>query len=92
MSDERCYAPGPGPAPSGSGAAWALVSVSCSDSGLRIRRSAVDQARPDRQSGANDMETLGLACILPPWQVAKDDLRQWFDLSNQPAVHPSQWQ
>ena len=41
---------------------------------------------------ANDTETLGLACIRPPWHVAKDDLRLWFDLINQPAVSPTQWQ
>ena len=41
---------------------------------------------------ANDTETLGLARIRPLWHVAKDDLRQWFDLSNQPAVRPTQWQ
>ena len=41
---------------------------------------------------ANDTETLGLACIRPPWHVAKDDLRLWFNLSNQPAVRSTQWQ
>ena len=41
---------------------------------------------------ANDTETRGLACIRPPWHVAQDDPRVWFDLSNQPAVSPTQWQ
>ena len=35
---------------------------------------------------ANATETLGLACIRPPWHVANDDLRQWFNLSYQLAV------
>ena len=41
---------------------------------------------------ANDTETLGLACIRPPLHVAKDNLRLWFDLFNQAAVSPTQWQ
>ena len=41
---------------------------------------------------ANYIKTLGSFCLRPPWLVAKDDLRLWFDLSSRPAVRPTHWQ
>ena len=43
-------------------------------------------------ANASEIETLGSACLLPPWRVAKDDLRLWFNPSSQPTVRPAQWQ
>ena len=39
---------------------------------------------------ANDVETLGSDCLQPQWRVANDDLREWFELSSQPTVNPTQ--
>ena len=41
---------------------------------------------------ANDVETLGSACLLHLWRVAKDDLCLWFNLSSQPPVTNAQLQ